>query len=52
MTGEKVSQVLEKIAERLDLDDTRYANAEGKYQAISNWLDADGSPLVDNSPLI
>lgn len=47
-----IDQVLEKIAEQLDLDDTRSASAEEKYKAIGVWLDAEQSGLAINKPRI
>lgn len=49
---EQLNRILENIAEQLEFNETRYDNMESKYQAIANWLDAESSPLAQNSPLI
>jgi len=41
-----LNETLEVIAASLDLDDTRYQNAEEKYKAIGRWLDAEDSSLA------
>lgn len=48
----QLDQVLEKIAEQLDLDETRYENAERSYKAIGNWLDADQCDLAVHEPRV
>jgi hypothetical protein len=49
---EDLNIVLAKIAQRLDLDETRYKNANEKYVAVSDWLVKDGSLLEEYSPEI
>jgi hypothetical protein len=45
-----LNKALRFIAEKLDLDDSRYRNAEEKYRAVSNWLAGEGSDLLRYSP--
>ena len=56
MTEQQVSTeldlMLRTITQQLDLNEARYANAEEKYRAIGDWLDADNSPLAPHSPQI
>lgn len=52
MQQEQIEQVLENIAEQLDLDHTRHKNIEDKYDSICNWLNADSSPLKKYLPLL
>jgi len=45
-----LNEALRLIAAELDLDDTRYKNAEEKYQAVANWLQAIDSELAVYNP--
>lgn len=47
-----LNEAFSQVASKLDLDETRYRNAEGKYQAIGNWLNAENSALAQYSPQI
>jgi hypothetical protein len=38
---QQVDDLLNRIAERLQLDDTRRASAERSYNAVSEWIEAD-----------
>ena len=45
-----LNEALRLIAYKLDLDETRYNNAEAKYKAVANWLSADDSSLNEYDP--
>jgi hypothetical protein len=47
-----INEVLRLIAEKLDLDETRYKDACEKYGAVANWLDQSDSRLSTNHPVI
>ncbi|MEX1275490.1 MAG: nucleotidyltransferase [Bacteroidota bacterium] len=47
-----LNKILAEIANKLDLDQTRYQNALNKFAAVGKWLDAPGSKLASYSPLI
>lgn len=49
---EDLNIVLAKIAQKLDLDETRYKNANDKYKAVSDWLIKDESLLGEYNPEI
>ncbi len=38
------------LAESLDISDTKYAEAEDRYNAVASWLGKDGSSLAGYSP--
>ncbi len=48
----ELNATLDAIATALDLDETRYQNAEDKYKAIGRWLEAEDSSLVSYRPVI
>ena len=45
-----LNSALRLIAEKLDLDETRYKNAIEKYHAVADWLQAKESNLSQYSP--
>jgi len=47
-----LNKALRLVAVKLDLDETRYRNAEEKYKAIGNWLNADNSNIKKYSPQV
>ncbi len=46
------SNLLERIAEALDITRTQFEEARSRYEAIGKWLDADNSPLKPYNPEI
>lgn len=48
----KLGQFLTFLAESLDISDTRYEEAEGRYKAVGQWLGKEDSPLAQLSPQI
>lgn len=44
------SQLLEHISDSLDISETRYKEAEERYQAIGKWLGKDDSSLAIYNP--
>jgi hypothetical protein len=46
------SSFLEKLAESLEVQASRYDEAEKHYKAVGNWLGEDGSPLAPYDPEI
>jgi hypothetical protein len=47
-----LNKALRIIAQKLDLDETRYKNADEKYQAVGKWLSEEGSLLDQYGPEI
>jgi len=47
-----LNEALRLISEKLDLDETRYKNADEKYHSVANWLSADQSLLETYKPEI
>jgi hypothetical protein len=47
-----LSTVLEQIASALDLDETRYKNADEKYRAVASWLENETGILAKYTPAI
>jgi len=45
-----LNKSLRLVAQKLDLDETRYLNAKEKYRAIGAWLNADNSSLAKYTP--
>ena len=37
----QIDDLLDKMAEQLQLDDTRYDRMKSSYQAIKDWIEAD-----------
>ncbi len=52
MTRKDISNLLNGIAQSLDISDTLFQSAEEKYQSVGKWLNGDGSPLAGFSPQI
>jgi hypothetical protein len=48
----QVSEVLTKLADSLDIPESRYKEAEERYQAVGKWLKNDESPLAPYKPEI
>src|SRR5687767_721227 len=38
---EQIDDLLDKMAEAVQLDDTRYDRMKGHYEAIKNWIESD-----------
>lgn len=49
---QQISQILYQITEALDIPETRYKEAEERYQAVGNWLSKEDSPLHPFNPII
>ena len=47
-----LSFILNEIANRLDIPDTEFEQAEQRYQAVGRWLGEGDSPLAAYSPII
>ncbi len=47
-----LNNALYKIAEKLDLDQTRFEKANQSYHAVGDWLNAENSPLLTYKPEI
>ena len=45
-----LNEALRLITKKLDLDDTRYENANQKYHAVAEWLSVDGTSLDEYEP--
>lgn len=45
-----LNEALRLIAEKLDLDETRYQNASEKYKSIASWLQTEDSGLAKYTP--
>lgn len=50
ITKSQLSQFLKQLAESLDISETLFRDAETRYNAVSNWLCKEGSPLIPYSP--
>jgi hypothetical protein len=48
----QLGQFLMYLAESLDISDTRYVEAEGRYKAVGQWLGEEGSSLAQYNPQI
>lgn len=46
------SQFLQQLAVSLDIPESRYKEAEERYQAVAKWLGSEGSPLAHLKPEI
>lgn len=46
----RLRQLLEKIAESLDISMSRYEEAKGHYDAVGKWLGKEDSPLAPYDP--
>jgi hypothetical protein len=45
-------QLLQELAEALDISETQYEAAVKRYEAMGNWLNKDDSPIAVNNPKI
>lgn len=48
----QLDDLLERICVKLQISSTQHQLAKNRYEAISNWLEAEGSPLVAVRPTI
>ena len=48
----QLDDLLERICVKLQISPTQHQLAKNRYEAISNWLEAEGSPLVAVRPTI
>ena len=46
------SQILGNIAKELEIPESYYEKAKGRYEAVGNWLGDEKSPLAKYSPKI
>jgi hypothetical protein len=46
------SEMLEYLAESLDISESRFKEAEGRYQAVGKWLERDESVVAEFDPAI
>ncbi len=51
-TDMSLGQLLESIAEELDISPSKYEEAVSRYRAVGEWLDAEGSALAPFGPRI
>lgn len=49
---QQFSKILANIADSLDIPESKYEEAESRYKAIGNWLDANDSKLHIYKPII
>lgn len=50
ITKPQLNELLNKLAESLDISETHYQEAESRYNAVGNWLSKDDSPLSPYNP--
>lgn len=48
----QLDDLLERICSKLQITPTQHEQAEGRYKAIGDWLEAEGSPLAHAKPVI
>ena len=46
------SKILKNITEELDISDSKYEEAKRKYEGVGEWLNREGSVLVEYNPRI
>ena len=46
------SEMLEYLAESLDISESRFKEAEGRYKAVGKWLERDESVVAEFDPAI
>lgn len=51
-SNSELDRLLNLISERIDLNETRYKEAEARYKAIAEWLGSEGSALESLEPEI
>ena len=52
ISSNQFSQLLESIAEALDISDSHYQQAKQRYESIGKWLERDESKVACYSPEI
>lgn len=50
--NDQIDDLLARICEELQLSETKFKIAEGRYHAVGEWLGAEGSPLAAFKPKI
>lgn len=49
---EEVNKALEELVQEISVPDTKYEEASDSYEAVGNWLSADGSNIAQYEPQI